>query len=744
MSCAACAAKVERSLNAIEGVHAQVNFATGRATVQAPANQGVQGLAERVRRVGYQAELVDANEPLAHDETSHPHPRHLTWRLVVAVLLGVPLGDLSMSLALHPELRYAGWQWVLLALTAPVATWCAWPFHRAAARAARHRTMSMDTLVSLAILAASGWSVHAVFSPDGVRGAASAPNLLLHPSSAVYLDVVAGVTIFLLLGRRIEANAKLQAGGAVRSLAGMVPRNVTVRRGDGYDHIPLARLRPGDEFVVLAGEPVATDGIVLSEHSAVDTSRMTGEALPREVGFGEEILSGMVAASNEIAVRATKVGADTRLAQLIRLVHQAQRQKSGVQRLADRICGVFVPVVLAVAVLSLVGWLVFDGRVELAVGAALSVLIIACPCALGLATPTALLAASGRGAEMGVFITGHQALESARKIDTVLLDKTGTVTSGVMAVVDLATTVSTDLVTVLHQAGAVEQACQHTVAKAIRDLAKQAGGTPPAAIGAESVSGLGACGWVDGHEVIVGSVRLMAERGLAEPARLAAYRASWERTGHTTVLVAVDGVIRAALALADALRPTAGHAVAQLRLLGLRTVLLTGDNEGTARAVAAEIGVDDVIAEVPPAAKAQIVRQLREQGHAVAMVGDGVNDAAALATANLGIAMATGSDVAIEAADLILTHDDLAAVPNAIGLARRTLRIIRGNLAWAFGYNLAALPLAASGLLNPLISCWAMVLSSLFVLMNSLRLRRYANSMTQVPDFSGRRQNTAV
>ncbi len=726
MTCAACAARVERKLNKLDGVRASVNYATEKASVQASSGVALAELITEVEHAGYRAAAIEP-EAAAPEEPSDDRVRYLLRRLVVALLLGVPLGDLSMTVVLLPSSRFTGWQWVLLALTLPVVTWCAWPFHRNAAVNARHGSTSMDTLVSLGIIAATCWSVYTMFFHDGAGSRIdSGWGLIFRPAGSIYLDVSVGVTIFLLAGRLFEARAKRQAGGALSGLAGIAAREVSVRRNDGQEHrIPVTQLQVGDHFVVRPGETIATDGEVVEGHSGVDSSAMTGESAPVEVSGGSPVIGGTIACSGRLVVRATKVGKDTQLAQLVRLVEQAQNDKAGVQRLADRICGVFVPVVLGLAILTFLGWLVIGGAVEPAFSSALAVLIIACPCALGLATPTALMVASGRGAELGIFIKGHQALESAKAIDTVVLDKTGTITSGRMTVADVALREGTELDTVLRHAGAVEDASEHAVAAALTALARAGLGDLPAVTDFTSLSGLGARGVVEGQEVLVGSARLLIARGISVPAGLEEQRAQWERQGCTTVVVAANGVTEGAFALTDTVRPSAASAVAELHRLGLRTVLLTGDNEATARAVGAQVGIEDVIAEVLPHDKAAVIETLQAQGRSVAMVGDGVNDAPALARADLGLAVVSGTDVALGAADLILMRNDLTVAPQAIKLARSTLRTIRSNLAWAFSYNIAALPLAACGLLNPLIAGGAMTLSSLFVVTNSLRLRRF-------------------
>lgn len=725
MTCAACATRVERKLNKLDGVAASVNYATESATVRLHDPVSLERLIAQVEGAGYTAEPVRRTGADA-DEASREHVRYLWRRLVVALLAGMPVADLSITLALVPSLRFPGWQWVLLALTLPIVTWCAWPFHRKALVAARHGASSMDTLVSLGILAASGWSIYTVFWREDAGHADGVWGLLLEPGGAVYLDVAVGVTIFVLAGRMFEAKAKHSAGGALRALAELGARDVAVLAADGSERrVPVHRLRSGDEFVVRPGETIATDGLVLRGACAVDSSAMTGESVPVEVTEGAEVVGGTVALGGRLVVRATKVGGATQLAQLVRLVERAQGDKADVQRLADRVSAVFVPAVVTLAVLTFAGWLWLGGAVEPAVSAGLAVLIIACPCALGLATPTALLVASGRGAQLGVFLKGHQALESARAIDTVVLDKTGTLTTGRMSVVDVQPANGFSRERLLRLAGAVENASEHALARAIIAVARQETGEPPGVDDFAALSGLGARGRVEGHDVLVGSARLLGTEGIEADAATAATLRGWERGGRTTAVVAVDGAVAGALALADTVRSSAAHAVAELHELGLRTVLLTGDNAATARAVAGEIGVTEVIAEVLPADKAAVIERLRGEGRTVAMVGDGVNDAPALARADLGLAVVTGTDVALGAADVVLMRADLAVVPCAVRLARATLRTIRGNLGWAFGYNVAALPLAALGLLNPLIAAAAMAFSSLFVVSNSLRLRRF-------------------
>jgi Cu+-exporting ATPase len=738
MTCAACAARVEKKLNGLPGVSATVNFATATARIIAPAGLPADDLTAAVERAGYAARLAAGNqaddEGGAAEADAARHAAYLKRRLIVALVFFVPLTDLSLMLSLIPSLRFAGWQWLLVGCAAPVALWCAWPFHRAALKNARHGTSSMDTLVSLGIIAACGWSVYAIFVLDRAERGGSVWQLLIHASGGgIYLETAATVTTFLLAGRLYEARARRIAGQAMRELAASGANDAGLLGPDGTERrVPAGSLRPGDLFVVRPGEAIAADGQVTFGQSAIDRSMMTGESVPGEAADGD-VIGGTIALTGRLVVRAVRTGQDTQLAQLIRLVEQAQAQKAAIQRIADRICGVFVPAVLGCAVLTLAGWLLAGSPAGHAVSAGLAVLIIACPCALGLATPAALVAASGRGARLGIFIKSYQALESSRSVTVVVLDKTGTVTTGRMSLTGVLPGGDISRADVLRYAGAVEQASEHAVAAAISAAAISAAGTTqtgplPPASGFKALPGLGARGTVDGREVIVGREKLFAERGMTVPASLAAQCRAWEEAGRTTVLAGWDGTVRGAIAVADTIKPSAARAVARLRELGLHPVLLTGDNEATARAVAAAVGIDDVIAGTLPADKAAVITGLQARGQRVAMVGDGINDAPALAAADLGLALGSGTDVAMSAADLILLRDDLNTVPDAIGLSRATFRTIRQNLAWAFGYNVAAIPLAALGFLNPVLAAVAMTLSSAFVVANSLRLQRYSVS----------------
>ncbi|MBB4684128.1 heavy metal translocating P-type ATPase [Amycolatopsis jiangsuensis] len=721
MTCAACSARVERALNKIDGVRASVNYATERATVHASAAVGDDVLLERVRKAGYRARPREAGSP----DLTEARVRDLRRRLIVAAVLAVPVGDLSITLALVPSLRFPGWQVLCLALAVPVVFWAALPFHRAALRNLRHRSSSMDTLVSLGVLASFTWSAWTTLSSGTESGYWVGFGPTAPGADAVYLDVAAGVTTFLLAGRYFESRSRRSAAGLLEALDALAAKEVRVLRDGTEALVPIAELAVGDRFVVRPGEALAADGIVESGRSTVDTSALTGEPVPAEVSPADRVIGASVNREGRLVVRAVAVGAHTQLAQMTALAERAQARKASVQRLVDRICAVFVPAVLALAALTFAGWWWTGHPVRDAFTAAISVLIIACPCALGLATPTALAAGVGRGAQLGILIKGPEALEASRRVDTVVLDKTGTVTTGRMTFTagypDAGRTVN-DL---LWFAGAVEAGSEHAVAAAVVTAANAEVAELPAVTEFEALPGLGAQGTVDGRRVLLGSPRLFADRGIGLPEESAARVASAQEQGAVPVVVAVDGDVAGVLVVRDVVKPSARAAVAALRELGLRTVLLTGDHRIAAEAVGAEIGVDEVRAEVLPAAKAEVVERLRADGARVAMVGDGINDGPALAGADLGMAMAHGSDIALRSADVVLVREDLAVVPDAIRLADRTLGVLRGNLAWAFGYNVAALPLAALGLLNPLIAGAAMSLSSVLVVSNSLRLRTF-------------------
>ncbi|HEX5862458.1 MAG TPA: heavy metal translocating P-type ATPase [Nocardioides sp.] len=729
MTCASCANRIERKLNRLDGVVATVNYATEKAKVTYPDPLSPEDLISTVRQAGYDAALPRTRpEEPAEDDPSRP----LRNRLLVSAVLSAPV----VAMAMIPALQFTYWQWLSLTLAAPVVVWGAWPFHRAAWVNLRHGTTTMDTLVSMGVLAALGWSVYALF-----WGTAGTPGMT-HPfeltvqrtdgAGNIYLEAAAGVTTFLLAGRYFEARSKRRAGAALRALLELGAKDVAVLRdgpsGRVETRIPTDQLVVGDLFVVRPGEKVATDGLVEEGASAVDASMLTGESVPVEVGIGAAVVGATVNAGGRLVVRATRVGADTQLAQMARLVEDAQNGKAEVQRLADRVSGVFVPVVIALAVATLGWWVGAGAGVPAAFTAAVAVLIIACPCALGLATPTALMVGTGRGAQLGILIKGPEVLESTRRVDTIVLDKTGTVTRGEMTLRTIVAAEGVDRDEVLRLAAALESASEHPVARAIVDAA---GADLPTVTEFANVEGLGVQGVVTDRDadraVVVGRPRLLEEWSQHLPPELDRALADARASGGTAVAVGWDGQARGLLVVADAVKATSAEAVARFRELGLTPVLLTGDHETVARAVAAEVGIgpEAVIADVLPAGKVDVVKRLQAEGKVVAMVGDGVNDAAALAQADLGLAMGTGSDVAIEAGDLTLVRGDLRVAADAIRLSRRTLGTIRGNLFWAFAYNVAALPLAAAGLLNPMLAGAAMAFSSVFVVSNSLRLRGF-------------------
>ena len=725
MTCASCANRVERRLNELDGVTATVNFATERASVSyEPGAVEPERLVEAIAAAGYEAALPTAES--ATDEAPEADPdASLRRRLIASALLSAPVLVLSMV----PPLQFDNWQWLVLQLATPVVLWGAWPFHRAAWANLRHGAATMDTLISLGVLAAWLWSLYALFIGDaGMVGMKMSFSLV--PSSGggtdeIYLETASVVTTFILAGRYFEARAKRRAGAALQALLALGAKDVSViDEAGGERRVPVSELTVGTRFLVRPGEKVATDGVVEEGTSALDMSMLSGESVPVEVGPGSEVAGATVNAGGRLVVRATRVGADTALAQIARLVTDAQSGKAPVQRLADRISGVFVPVVIGLAVATLGFWLGNGESASFAFTAAVAVLIIACPCALGLATPTALMVGSGRGAQLGLLIKGSEVLESTRRVDTVVLDKTGTVTSGEMRLTQVVPATGEERGEALRLVGAIEAASEHPIARAIA-CAAAADGPLPAVESFANREGLGVEGVVAGHAMVVGRPALLADWAMHLPPELDAARAAAEGRGATVIAAGWDGRARAVFAVADTVKASSSEAIGALRELGLRPVLLTGDNATTAGAVAAEVGIDEVIAEVLPAEKAAVVSRLQEEGHVVAMVGDGVNDAPALAQADLGLSLGTGTDVAIEASDLTLVSGDLLAAADAIRLSRATLRTIKENLAWAFGYNLAAIPLAAIGLLNPVIAGAAMALSSISVVANALRLRRF-------------------
>ncbi|MEN5073644.1 heavy metal translocating P-type ATPase [Isoptericola cucumis] len=731
MTCASCAMRVEKKLNKLEGVEATVNYATEKARVTVPEGYDPALLVAEVEKTGYTAALPRPKQAPAEpagagdDREADDELVSLRRRLVGSVVLTVPV----IAMAMVPALQFTYWQWLSLALAAPVVVWAAWPFHRAAWANLRHGTATMDTLISMGTSAAFLWSLYALFlGTAGTPGMTHPFELTIAPSDGaanIYLEVAAGVTMFILAGRYFEKRSKRQAGAALRALLELGAKEVAVLRGGVETKIPVDDLQTGDEFVVRPGEKIATDGVVVSGTSAVDASMLTGESVPVEVAEGDTVTGATVNAGGRLVVRATRIGADTQLAQMARLVEDAQTGKAEVQRLADRVSGIFVPIVIAVAVVTLGAWLGAGFSVTAAFTAAVAVLVIACPCALGLATPTALLVGTGRGAQMGILIKGPEVLESTREVDTVVLDKTGTVTTGRMTLVDVIPEPGTDRAELLRLAGALEDASEHPIAQAIAKGATQEAGTLPTPEDFTNVEGLGVQGVVDGHGVLVGRQALLAEWSQHLSDDLVRAKARAEGEGKTVVAAGWDGRARGILVVADAVKPTSARAVAELKELGLRPVLLTGDNETVARQIAAEVGIDEVVAEVMPRDKSDVVRRLQAEGRVVAMVGDGVNDAPALAQADLGLAMGTGTDVAIEASDITLVRGDLRSAVDAIRLSRRTLSTIRTNLFWAFAYNTAAIPVAALGMLNPMLAGAAMAFSSVFVVGNSLRLRGF-------------------
>ncbi|MFH8794876.1 heavy metal translocating P-type ATPase [Streptomyces sp. NPDC017941] len=736
MTCASCAARVERKLNRMDGVTATVNYATEKAKVSYDgAEVAVADLVATVEATGYTAR--EPAPPRAEGGDGGPggegagdgdaELRTLRERLTAAVVLSVPV----IAMAMVPALQFTYWQWLSLTLAAPVVTYAAWPFHKAAVTNARHGAATMDTLISVGTSAAFLWSLWALFlGSAGTPGMTHPFELTIERSDGagnIYLEAAAGVTAFILAGRYFEARSKRKAGAALKALLELGAKDVTVLRDGREETVPVGELKAGDHFLVRPGEKIATDGRVVEGASAVDASMLTGESVPVEVAVGDAVTGATLNVGGRLVVEATRVGADTQLARMARLVEDAQNGKAAAQRLADRVSGVFVPVVIALAVATLGFWLGNGAGLTAAFTAAVAVLIIACPCALGLATPTALMVGTGRGAQLGILIKGPEVLETTRRVDTIVLDKTGTVTTGRMTLLATHVADGTDEAEVLRLAGALEHASEHPVAQAVAAGAAERVGELPTPEDFANVAGLGVRGIVEGHAVLVGRERLLDDWAIRLPQELKQAKDAAEAAGRTAIAVAWDGEARAVLEVADAVKESSPEAIRRLRALGLTPLLLTGDNRAVAESVAAEVGIapEHVIAEVLPQDKVDVVKRLQGEGRSVAMVGDGVNDAAALAQADLGLAMGTGTDAAIEAGDLTLVRGDLRAAADAIRLARKTLGTIRSNLFWAFAYNVAALPLAAAGLLNPMLAGAAMAFSSVFVVGNSLRLRGF-------------------
>ncbi|GAA2240349.1 heavy metal translocating P-type ATPase [Rarobacter faecitabidus] len=750
MSCASCANRIEKKLNRVDGVEAAVNYATEKATLTAPAEIDPAELIKVVEDTGYTATLPPAPQVATENSSENPPANaaeqaqdrelaDLRHRVIVSAALAIPVIAMSMI----PALQFDNWQWLSLTLAAPVVVWAAWPIHRATWINLRHGAATMDTLISMGTLAAFVWSLYALFfgmaGAPGMRHAFSLTVQRSDGAANIYLEVAAGVTTFILLGRYFEKRSKRRAGAALRELLDLGAKRVSVLRDGIETLIPTAQLAVGDEFIVRPGEKIATDGIVIAGGSAVDSSMLTGEPVPVDVGPGDAVTGATVNVSGRLVVRAARVGEHTQLAQMARMVEQAQSGKADIQRLADRISGVFVPVVMGIAIVTLVAWLAAGYPAASAFTAAVAVLIIACPCALGLATPTALLVGTGRGAGMGILIKGPEVLESTRRVDTIVLDKTGTVTTGRMSVTDEFSAADVNRTELLRVAGALEAASEHPIAQAVVHRAREAlteaqgeaqdpGADPPSlppVSDFRNLEGLGVRGVVEGRAVIVGRPSLLAQEGMALPGDLGDRARTAQEFGSTVIAVGWDGRVRGVIVIADAVKETSGAAIARLTGLGLTPILLTGDNDTVARSVAAQVGIDEVIADVLPAGKVAVIERLQAEGHVVAMIGDGINDAPALATADLGLAMGTGTDAAIHASDLTLVRGDLRVAADAIRLSRATLRTIKTNLFWAFAYNTAAIPLAALGLLNPMLAGAAMAFSSVFVVGNSLRLRRF-------------------
>jgi Cu+-exporting ATPase len=737
MTCASCAARIEKKLNKLDGVTATVNYATEKARVSYGDAVSTDELVAAVKAAGYTAQLPsppksapsgdvgETSDSAAADPTAS-----LRQRLLVSLVLTVPV----IAMAMVPALQFTNWQWLSLTLAAPVVVWGGWPFHTAAWSNLRHGTATMDTLISMGTIAALGWSVYALFwGTAGMAGMTHPFELTISRidgTGNIYLEAAAGVTTFILAGRYFEARSKRRAGAALRALLELGAKDVNVLRDGVEQRISVDQLAVGDEFVVRPGEKIATDGVVTEGSSAVDAAMLTGESMPVEVRPGDQVVGATVNVGGRIVVCANRIGSDTQLAQMAKLVEDAQNGKAQAQRLADKISGIFVPIVIALSVATLGFWIGTGGSIAAAFTAAVAVLIIACPCALGLATPTALMVGTGRGAQLGILIKGPEVLESTRRVDTVVLDKTGTVTTGRMTLLDVVAADGETAEEVLRLAGALEDSSEHPIAKAIAKAARDKLGALPPVEDFANLEGLGVQGIADGHAVVVGRTQLLDDWSQHLPDDLETVLRAAESDGKTAVAIGWDGKARGVLVVADAVKPTSAEAIRQLRALGLTPIMLTGDNAAAARAIADQVDIDEVIAEVLPQDKVQVVKQLQAEGKVVAMVGDGINDAAALAQADLGLAMGTGTDVAIEASDLTLVRGDLRVAADAIRLSRRTLGTIKGNLFWAFAYNVASLPLAAAGLLNPMLAGAAMAFSSVFVVSNSLRLRRFRSTTT--------------
>ncbi|WP_267130407.1 heavy metal translocating P-type ATPase [Gordonia crocea] len=726
MTCGACAARVEKKLNRVEGVRATVNYATRVATIDANPEISAAALCDVVDKAGYGAAERDSR-PTPIADTDGDHASSLFRRLVVGLILFIPLADLSILFAVVPSARFAGWRFLLLVLAIPILTWCAAPFYRVAVKNLRARTASMETLVSMGILSATAWSVWTMFGSAATPAGSKSTGVwsAIWGSDAIYLEVATGVTVLVLAGRYFEARARSRAGGALRALAALTAKTVTIVAADGQEMtIPADELKEGQSFIVRPGETIATDGIITNGRASVDMSTMTGESRPVKATVADAVIGGTTALDGRLVVQAAAVGADTQLAGMMRLVEQAQSGKANAQRLADRISGIFVPTAIVIAILTVLGWLLVEGTAERAIAAGVAVLVIACPCALGLATPIAVMVSAGRGAQLGIFLKNHQAMDTSREIDTVVFDKTGTVTVGELTVTDVWVAEGQSRDEILAVVAGVEAASEHAVAAAL--VAACTGEVPPVK-DFTAHPGQGVTGLVEGHSVRVGSPRWISASG-STPFGAASLRRTAHERGDSAVFVSIDDQLCAAIAIADTVKPSSAPAIAALDKAGIRTVLLTGDNLAVANRVAKQVGIDKVIAEVLPDEKVAVIAALQAEGRAVAMVGDGINDGPALATADLGLAIGRGADVAIGAADIILVRDDLRSAPAALSLANATKRTIRTNLIWAFGYNIAAIPIAAMGLLNPLIAGAAMALSSLFVVSNSLRLQNFGST----------------